>query len=1151
MEILELVTTMPDKNINLGNINTDGGSSHIGDIYNNNNITNIILGLSSLLGEFNSQVEDLNILINEFKVKTALTLLEKIHLRVSDNFTVEDEKSQIKLKQIKSKIHFLKGICKREINSYTKEESAQEFTQAYKNNEHDNGIRDRACIEYINLSEVDKAIALANQIITEDEFNFSAWFVLVVTSKNKLNKLNSVPLLLKKNRNFQLSIIHDFVMNNTVSNFDKLKEYGLDFSNYESELNEVTFKNKTSWVMIITLLIAKQFNSDSSKYIAGEHFGNRDTNEIKIIVRVIQKFISSLFGTEIEETLSVQKFHLHYYQYILTPSPSCLQSALEVYDKINERWWYLTYCICQLLNHNKEYEKTIQILKQAEAEQNVLPIEFYHFKTVVNIVIENESDSFQSFSQYIKAISSFDNFLAINVLHTLFLLQEFHNFQKYWDDLNHEISTKDFEYDELRVFLQSGIDILMNGKDATSISELQTVKDCLYFDTYIRFYICRLLNIAGHRNDAIAIMETFLDREQVSEELRFYIGLLLDRLHDKDEETPNQYKDLLALLKFWREKSVLFDRRLCIAEHNLYVEINDFDSLYTVDKLLFDNSPENEESIYLYLITLERLRKVEEIEKITTNLSDNFKNEKYGIVVSGILLKNETTSQKGFNILFNLASDSTNIESRKRYVAQSFMLTNFLKKFETVTLGVWVRYSIDGKEDKIKINQETQLQGEFIGKSVGDKFTKKSSMVNEIHEVEILEIFDDGTNLFREILDETKNPLNELGFVSLQLPSNPSDFNQWLVERFGANGSLRKEETDQLLKDYFGYKIGFSEISKALFDSNFVDTYFFLTNGGKEIMFTTLPISVLSQNKLNESLTYSLDVSTILLFYSLEQQLGFKLRTKFMISYYLKEEIENAILECKHSPKAEMSLNISLKGVTGHQLPSNYRERRLEFLEALTQWIEDNCVVDLVEEKLNVAPKLSKHENIGNDKTMRNIIDNMHFSIRTNHRHISSDSFLFLYNLQSNVQHNIISPEGYLLQHHPELCSPELYRQLLKWNYVGINITYETLQNEFQDFLSGLENCYIQALYNLQFTINPNPENIKTATQFLKELYVNPVLPLAKRNFYALEFLRYVLNGMPPEVLKDFLALLQSEFRMLGANFTQVLQQMNLTQIMH
>ena len=151
---------MTNKNINQGEITTESGDVHIGD-----KITNLIDGLSLVLHEYKQQLKSIEQLINDFKPRTALKLLEEIELRITEN-GINDN-------LIQSKILFLKATCKSELFDYPIQVTANEFIQSYLLAKDDKRLKEKACVEYLNLDDEKKSLELVDEILRIDEYNLN------------------------------------------------------------------------------------------------------------------------------------------------------------------------------------------------------------------------------------------------------------------------------------------------------------------------------------------------------------------------------------------------------------------------------------------------------------------------------------------------------------------------------------------------------------------------------------------------------------------------------------------------------------------------------------------------------------------------------------------------------------------------------------------------------------------------------------------------------------------------------------------------------------------------------------------------------------------------------------------------------------------
>jgi hypothetical protein len=1115
---------MEINNANFGIIESGGGSIQLG----NNYVTNVIDGLNYLLSDFKGQLKSIEQLINSFKPKTALELLNNLEKRVVE-IEIQDKN------KILSKISFLKGVCKRELNEYKKEDSAEDFIKASNLNPNENSFRERACVEYLNLNDNEKALIKAEEILQIEEYSKSAWFVKAITSTDIKTFLSLIPKVVFENYNFRLSIIFHIITTENLSFLEDLSDYDLvldiDFEKY----SEVTFDNLEAWRIAIDLSINKVFNDYPSKYISGEHFIMKDNPLIEKVFNLLELYVFKLSDTEIKDSISHQKFYYNYFGYLLTNEEIYYQGILNEYSNTPKPFWFYTFSFCQILNHRKDYEKSLDCIKEYEQSEGILSSEFYLVKSTVFYLNGKGNEVVDIFNHYLKSIEIIEERNGINILEAFLNIL----FKKVDDNILSQqlinILEKEFKSSELKDLCEITIRVRYLKENDNIISErLEVLMNYKDFDINWKNLIAENLNSIGRRNEAIHFLEGYVNKLIVSESLRFFIILLHEQLCDKNCQEIGRYTEVLDLLKFWRLNSKYPDIRLLEYEHNLYTEINDLKSLEEIDEYLYSKFPDNEQYILLYLNVLERTYNKERIKEVSDKIQWEIEDERFGVTLATVLMRNNVNTKMGFDILYQLASNPNNTIARKNYFTSSLFLKEqeFFIGYNEVEIGCWVTYLVSDKKEHLRIERDSGLQKEFIGRKVGETFTTVAGLSGKIITVQILEILNDAWHLFRMIQEEANNPVNELGFEALQMPSDINDFEDLLKSHFGDVGTKEKEIKEKAFDDYFNYRIGFSEVSRIVFRKNFINAYLHLTGfvGNK---FTTIPSGLTKQIFLdNDKISYALDFSTLILFYFLEKELEFKFKHNYSISYLLKNEIDVEIIELINSPSSQMTIQVTNQFIRKFDTPEDYSQKRIEFLQSLLDWIERNCAIDLVPEKLDLLPKFGNQEKL--DGFMKLLVDNICISDRQDFQLISSDSTLFLFSKRGNTIGNIINPEKYLLAFYPEKCNIEFYRFLLKSNYIGININLETLKNEFYQNLSNGQNFYNICLENLQFTIHGNPQIIIILSKFLKELYIMQVLTVEQKNNFAYNMLVRAIYGMPKDIFTALNLKLLEDFRLMG-----------------
>jgi hypothetical protein len=1119
------------KNIISGSVNTNGGDVVNG---NNNTVVKIIDGLSFLLSEYREQLNQINGLILAFKPKTALDLLISLEKRINDSNTEKDNK-------IASKILFLKALCKRELESYTKEDSAQDFIKAYNLNKEDETIKLRACGEYLNLDDSVEAIKLADDILNTEPYNGIAWIVKTFTSNDIKQFIQTVPKIVLNDYKYQHSIIYNIISTKKLRFFNDFEDYGLQLTFDFQKYKVVTFENKQAWIIALDLLMSTIINKSTIKYISGENFIVQNDPEVIKVINMLEFFTNTLESTEISNSTKHQKFYLNYLKYLSSNDEVSFKSLEQLYNKLEKPHWIYTLFYCQILNHKKAYQESLDCLVEYEMLKGEFHSEFYLFKSVALHFLSRHEEIEILYNDYLNSI------VLIDERHLFNIINAFYNIQQHVDDKSkfeiqlEKVLEKKFIVDDLKVLLKVSIELKYIGKyDVEEIfSSLNVIKDNNLFDYNCKNLIAENFDQINKTLDALNFIDSYIDKTFVSESLRLYI-ILLHRLLQNKEDTPKgKANELIALLKFWRVKSNYIDEQLLRIEHELYAKINDLDNLEQIDLLLYSNFPDNMQYLYFYLAVLERRSNFAKIKELSISIPNIYEDESLGIGISGILLRNKNNTKKGFEILYKLALDQNNTEARENYFGGSLLFNEHFANYDSVALDHWVSHSVDGKIVKRKIVKSEGIQKEFLGKKIGEKFTNINPLIKKESVIEVIEIFNDALNLFRDIEDEAHNPINELGFVSFQIPPNIENLPQFLVEQFGAIGTVEKNRTDELLDDYYNSRIGYLVVVNAVFKGKFIDAYLHLT-GSKDSKFTTIPNTFTAViNKQNHTIKFVLDFSSLMLFYYLERELNFKFKHKFIVSHNTKAQIETELAEVINSPESTLSVNITSDGIENHIYPEGIKNRRIDFLQSILDWIDNNCEIDLVVEKLDVILKLSKKEGKFENAIMNNMIDSLHLSIRENHRFISSDVSTFLFET-NKIINNFLNPEKYLLTYYPEKCNSDFYRFLLKSNYVGIDIRFKTLKDEFIAFITSKENYYLSALENLQFSVNNNPNIILTCLNFLNYLY-STALPLSVKNKYAFEIFKNSLHGMGPDLINQYHFILIKEAKFPDLDHNEIL----------
>jgi len=286
--------------------------------------------------------------------------------------------------------------------------------------------------------------------------------------------------------------------------------------------------------------------------------------------------------------------------------------------------------------------------------------------------------------------------------------------------------------------------------------------------------------------------------------------------------------------------------------------------------------------------------------------------------------------------------------------------------------------------------------------------------------------------------------------------------------------------------------------------------------------------------------TFVLDFSAIFCFYDLYKEVGLSFNHKFIISNSINEFIINKREEIKNSPETKMSIDISFNGVKPILFPDDFKEQQLLLYENLKKWVDENCIVEIIEEKLDDLITQS-HDDMGESSFVIDYITDYMYIIdkdKDNRILISDDAMLYRKYVNQNV---MISSQFYL----NEFCNADIINsELLKKNYKGVPINKEFLKTEFIKKISLQDNVYTQCLNSLCYLFPSNKvEVIELISSFLKDIYTDTIV-IHDLNRESINLFVCVLKGVLND--RDVFVMLKekinSDFSLLGLKKDEVIK---------
>ncbi|MFN0187297.1 MAG: PIN domain-containing protein, partial [Bacteroidia bacterium] len=826
----------------------------------------------------------------------------------------------------------------------------------------------------------------------------------------------------------------------------------------------------------------------------------------KYIQSILKKLAIAVDGSEVEENYSWFKFQLLYMDYVITQDKHSVPFLETTFNKIKNKLSLEVFQMAQVYNSfgsADHIRKAIKVIEDFGEDKNeILSL----FNSYNHLHLKKTAESVNNFKNYLNLHFTIDERVFYNLIQYLNFLQK-HSTDAA-DDIKSVVSAKTFDPPALK-YLFEILTTYCNEPLKTDEALLERIKNEIDSNSEtLRFYVGMAFYVNKKPNEAVAYLHDKIDKTKASNELKLYCQSLFEGDGDKLE--------LLSILEGWRKTQPL-DYGLIRAELQIREVQRRWDIFVEIAKQTLSTFPNDEFLIYALFYGFDNSFDTEGIKNNLTLIENrDFKNECYGIAIAGILLK-AGLADEAIELLYRTASKKTNVQARSSYMAS---LINYpqgvFKDFPSVEVGTYVEYERDRNSDILLMDEEntqTALGKALLNKTAGEfAIVGNTTISGKQITVRVLRIMNKYAALLREIFKEAENPLSGHPVEVIEFEGSDVDsINKSMIENFGAIGSLQKEFKEKEFEKYYNGTSSFTEIASSVFNKNRFDAYFHLTSPiGKRFM--AISPSISNKQLLNDESKFVLDVTSVCLFYQLSKELGLAFKHKFIISASLRRELVGMITETRMNPEAKLSINITTEGVTPHFYQEGFKEGRLEFLEEILQWLDDNCEIAQVDEKLNFVLNMkSKGQAI--DNLLYEYIDNRLLVDRPNHFLLTNDTFYYRHLKAAST--NVISPEIYLeiFQNEKTL---ECSALMLKDNYVGITIYFEILQEEFINMLSGKENKFPICLENFGYGWNPNLEHAKVIARFIKWLYLtNSYLTERKNQTIHTLFLSALRNAPP------------------------------------
>ena len=260
--------------------------------------------------------------------------------------------------------------------------------------------------------------------------------------------------------------------------------------------------------------------------------------------------------------------------------------------------------------------------------------------------------------------------------------------------------------------------------------------------------------------------------------------------------------------------------------------------------------------------------------------------------------------------------------------------------------------------------------------------------------------------------------------------------------------------------------------------------------------------------------------------------------TKFYISHLIREKIVADLEEAINQPESKVSVVVTIDKIQPYFYDESFHDRRRNLYRNILTWIDKYCLFEDVPERLNLV--VNRDDDLREIDLFVNIlVESNMLANKPNHFLLTNDVTHF--RQFNGSTHVFLSPILYLEKYFPDKFTSAI-SFMLEHNYVGLPITSNILQQEFDKKNKGLENKFQISIENLNFRWNPDGNHILESVKFLKNLYLNNLVNPNVREITVTTLLKSLIAGMELGLVKNTFQILAKEFKLMGEHLVEINQ---------
>lgn len=553
-------------------------------------------------------------------------------------------------------------------------------------------------------------------------------------------------------------------------------------------------------------------------------------------------------------------------------------------------------------------------------------------------------------------------------------------------------------------------------------------------------YAAMLLALGGDVDLGYKLLNSRIDEGKMDIKKRLFIDILCM----SDEHKPHLYR----LLQQNRIQGEVNDNQLLFKEFSLAMELSDYKNALNAIGILYKREPDNEMIFVNYISALGRVHPEElliyeekviffvfsrtaSVEFIYSAYAENG----YLEFATKFLFKNQRSmNDEKLKSLFYTESQ------------MGFIYSIVNKKYECTEEGLSVLCSIGEKKEVVIIRSTTPLGFALLNKKKGDvvNFNELEYKIECIYSKYYKETYD----YMKEVLQYGGNEFMHVKDVDI---NHPIESIEALIKEVSPDSVNYEDRKREALQKYENGDIGLIQL---LDDNHIIGNYY-------KMLFTSfkihiLPIEIYAKRcyRIKSDTKFVLDLPACIILFEFEQKTGHKYSARFQVSKFLCEFVKQSKKHIRRNRSFDFFEGIKSGNITSFDEYVDIDcEKRLQ---ALSDWIECNCDIEVTTEALAISKS--------NETLSNALFSNTMVCLLNSNNYLITDDGIYEQLLQSQVQ--MVSTEAFIHQTENKQVAKQYSEFLFECRFEGVCVDHNLIAKEYFKMENGDNNRFNDVLQN-------------------------------------------------------------------------------------